>query len=56
MFRDYLRINLESFKEYEKIKMEASLKYRYSPREYVDAKHNCVMRIIKKARQYFIKC
>lgn len=55
MFRDYLRVDLESFKEYEQVKLGASLKHRYSPRDYVDAKYNCVMKIMEKARQHYIK-
>jgi len=54
IFRDYLRIDSESFKEYEKVKIEASLKFRYSPSEYVDAKYECIMRIMDKAKRYFV--
>lgn len=54
MFRDYLRINNEAVKEYEEVKIEASLKFRYSPKEYVDAKHDCVMEIMDKAKSYFV--
>jgi GrpB-like predicted nucleotidyltransferase (UPF0157 family) len=53
MFRDYLRIDNEAFKEYERIKIEASLKFRYSPREYVDAKYDCIMSIMDKADSYY---
>jgi len=53
MFRDYLRVNLESFKEYEQVKLEASLKYRYSPRDYADAKHNTIIRIMERARKHY---
>lgn len=53
VFRDYLRIDNKAFAEYEKVKKEAALKYRYSPQEYVDAKHECVMRITDKAKMYF---
>ncbi|RII35495.1 GrpB family protein [Clostridium chromiireducens] len=53
MFRDYLRIDNEAFKEYERIKIEASLKFRYSPREYVNAKDDCIMSIMDKANLYY---
>lgn len=53
MFRDYLRIDNEAFKEYERVKMETSLKFRYSPREYVDAKYDCIMNIMDKAKSYY---
>lgn len=53
MFRDYLRIDNEAFKEYERIKMEASLKFRFSPRKYVDAKYDCIMSIMDKANLYY---
>lgn len=53
MFRDYLRIDNEAFNEYERIKIEASLKFRYSPQKYVDAKHDCIMSIIEKAKIYY---
>lgn len=53
MFRDYLRIDNEAFKEYENVKIEASLKFRHSPRECVDAKYDCVMRIMDKAKLYY---
>lgn len=53
MFRDYLGIDLESFKRYEQVKLEASLKYRHSPKDYVDAKYECVMSIMEKARKHY---
>lgn len=53
MFRDYLRINNEALKEYEKVKKDASLKYRYSPMEYVEAKTECVLQIMEMARAYY---
>jgi Uncharacterized conserved protein len=53
MFRDYLRIDKEAFKEYERTKIEASLKFRYSPREYVDAKYDCIKSIMDKAILYY---
>ena len=49
MFRDYLRQDRQSFKEYEQIKLEASLKYRHSPKDYVEAKSDCIMRIMDKS-------
>ncbi|BCN32903.1 GrpB family protein [Anaeromicropila herbilytica] len=53
MFRDYLRINNEALKEYERIKKDASVKFRYSPSEYVEAKTDCVTHIMVKAKDYF---
>jgi GrpB-like predicted nucleotidyltransferase (UPF0157 family) len=53
MFRDYLRINNEALKEYERVKKEASIKFRYSPSEYVEAKTHCVTHIMDKAKDYF---
>lgn len=53
MFRDYLRTDRESFIVYEKIKRKASEKYRNSPLEYTDAKTDCVMTIMDKAKAYF---
>ena len=55
MFRDYLRIDNEAFKEYERIKIEASLKFRYSSKEYVNAKYDCIMSIMDKAHSYYKK-
>jgi Uncharacterized conserved protein len=53
MFRDYLRIDNEALKEYERVKIEASLRFRYSPEEYVEEKNDCIMRIMDKAKKYF---
>lgn len=53
MFRDFLGIDRESFIMYESVKKEVSDKYRFSPREYQNAKYNCVMEIMKKAKQYY---
>ncbi len=53
MFRDFLRINNEAFEEYEKVKVEAAIKFRHSPWEYVDAKYECVMSIMEKAKGYY---
>lgn len=55
MFRDYLRINNEALKEYERVKKEASIKFHFSPSDYVDAKSDCVIRIMDKAKAYFTK-
>ena len=55
MFRDYLSIDSESFREYEKAKYKAAEKFCLSPAEYVDAKSNCVMGIMEKARRYYLK-
>lgn len=53
MFRDYLRENKQSFEEYKQAKLEASLKFRHSPKEYADAKYGCVMRIMERARKHY---
>jgi len=55
MFRDFLSVDNESFREYEKVKYEAAKKFRFSPGEYVEAKDNCVMDIMEKARKYYSK-
>lgn len=53
MFRDFLRINNEAFEEYEKVKVEAAIKFRHNPWEYVDAKYECVMGIMERAKRYY---
>ena len=53
MFRDYLSVDYEGFIEYERVKKEASQKYRYLPQKYNDAKYNCVTKIMGKARKYY---
>lgn len=53
LFRDFLRVDEESFLKYENMKKEVSEKYRYLPGEYQDAKFACVMEIMEKARQYY---
>ena len=45
----------EAFLQYESMKKVVSEKYRFSPREYADAKHECVMDIMEKARAYYAK-
>jgi len=55
MFRDYLKIDKESFVCYKTIKMEASQKFRFSPLEYTEYKTNCVNDIMKKAKLHFAK-
>jgi len=53
MFRDFLRVNGESFQQYEKMKLAASAHYRFSPKEYTDAKTECIMVIMAKAKQFY---
>ncbi len=53
MFRDFLRIDRASFLQSEEIKRQASEKYRFSPGGYEDAKHDCVMEIMDRAREYY---
>ena len=55
MFRNFLSIDIESFREYEKVKYEAAEKFRFSPGEYTEAKNNCVMTIMEKAKRYYSK-
>jgi len=53
MFRDFLSLDEESFREYERVKLEAAEKFRFSPGEYTDAKSACVAAIMEKARKYY---
>ncbi|WP_315675814.1 GrpB family protein [Clostridium sp. 19966] len=53
MFRDYLKIDNEALKEYERVKIAAALKFRYSPQEYVHAKYDCIKSIMNKAKSYY---
>lgn len=55
MFRDFLAVDRESFQQYEKTKLDAAEKYRFSPNEYVDAKTDCVKSIMEKAKEYYAK-
>jgi GrpB-like predicted nucleotidyltransferase (UPF0157 family) len=50
LFRDFLANDQESFDEYERVKVAAAEKYRYSPLQYTDAKHECVMKIMQKLK------
>jgi len=51
LFRDFLRMNREAFEKYEAVKLEAAARYRFLPRKYVDAKCDCVMEIMERARK-----
>ncbi len=53
MFRDYLRIDIEAFREYFEVKKTASNQYRTSPVEYQDAKAPCIIRILARAKACF---
>ena len=53
MFRDFLRIDKDSFDAYSNVKRKASEQFLHSPGQYVDAKHDCVMKIMDKARCYY---
>lgn len=55
MFRDFLRVNIEAFMQYETMKKMVSELYRFSPRQYEEAKSDCVMNIMQKARAYYSK-
>ena len=53
MFRDFLRIDSASFDAYKNLKKKASEQFLFSPGAYEDAKHDCVMKILDKARCYY---
>jgi Uncharacterized conserved protein len=53
MFRDFLRIDEDSFNEYESMKKRVSKQFLHSPGEYEDAKSECVMRIMDRAKVYY---
>jgi len=53
LFRDFLCADSEARAKYEAVKLEAAAKYRFSPEEYTDAKHICVLEIMERARQYY---
>lgn len=53
LFRDFLRIDSQSFQAYAAVKLEAAHKYRFSPARYVDAKAQCIKNIMEKARAHY---
>lgn len=53
MFRYYLRIDKDSFEQYQQVKSDAAETFRYSPSAYTNVKTNCVNEIIEKARKYY---
>ena len=55
LFRDFLRINAETCKKYERVKKELSQKYYHQPKEYTDGKTDCVMEILELAKAHFNK-
>jgi len=54
MFRDFLRIDKDAFDAYLAIKIEASQKYRYLPSEYTEYKTDCINKIMKRAKLYYM--
>lgn len=54
MFCKFLSVDRESFESYEKVKLEAGKKYRYSPLEYTNAKTDCVNEIMKKINMQYL--
>ena len=42
-----------ALKEYEKLKIEASLKFCHSTKEYVEAKQECILDIMENAKLYY---
>ena len=53
LFRDYLRVDPASCHAYAEVKRIASRRFLYSPAEYEDAKRDCVMKILAKARWHY---
>ncbi len=54
MFRDYLMIDKDAFDEYRAVKTEAAKLYPLDPSKYTEYKFDCIMRILKEARTYFL--
>lgn len=52
-FRDYLRANPISRKEYQGVKITAAEHHRYSPMGYTEAKAECVERLTTEAKRWF---
>ena len=53
LFRDYLCVNKEAREKYDTVKKELSKKFYDKPHEYTDGKHECVLEILKEAKNYF---
>lgn len=53
MFRDYIRIDETSRTQYNNLKIELSKQFYTEPLMYTNAKHELVMKIMEKARNYF---
>lgn len=51
MFRDILRTDAEARRDYERVKIEAAEKHRFSPGEYEAYKADCVATLLNRARQ-----
>ena len=49
-FRDILRTDKAAFQSYERVKMEAAEKFRFSPSEYEAYKSDCVESILRKTQ------
>jgi GrpB-like predicted nucleotidyltransferase (UPF0157 family) len=54
IFRDYLRIDKEAFDAYLAVKTEAAKRYPFNPDQYTKYKSDCIKRILKRARTYFL--
>lgn len=50
LFRDTLRTDRNAFRRYERVKLEAAERFRFSPGEYEAYKTACVEDILRKAR------
>lgn len=55
LFRDYLRINEQVRKKYEKIKKELSERFYNDPLAYTNGKHDCVAEILEEAKRHYVK-
>jgi len=53
LFRDYIRIDEISRKQYNDLKIKLSKQFYTQPLMYTNAKHELVSEIIDKARKYF---
>ena len=51
LFRDTLRADPEAFQAYERVKLEAAARFRFSPGEYEAFKTYCVATILEQAKR-----
>ena len=55
LFRDTLRADRDAFQQYERVKMEAAKRFRFSPGEYEAYKSDCVNAILNRAQQTILR-